>query len=467
MTTWEVLALLGLLLLTALVAMARSALVNVRKPRLRELVDAGAGGARTAQGLAEDATRLLATSQLVTVLTSFFGGALVAVLSAPHLDRLLQPWLKGASYPVAFVLVVLVTALIMLIFGTMVPETVAEKHSERLSLWLARPLVVVSVLMMPLARFTVWLSNGLSRMLGATTSGGMPYVTEEQIRTLVDAGEEEGVIEEEEKEMIYSIFDLGDTLARQVMVPRIDVMALDVATPMLDVLEAIMRAGHSRVPMFDETIDNIVGVLYAKDLLPYLRDGKTDAPLRGILRPAYFIPETKRASDLLPDLQKRRVHMAIVVDEYGGMAGIVTIEDLLEEIVGEIQDEYDAEEPPIVEVSQDEYVMDGRLSLGDVNELMDAALPTEDSDTLGGFIYAELGRVPDVGARVPYEGLEFTVESVVGRRIRKVRVRRQAAPAPESGQEAPAAAREKPESPAGGDSRMAGSTEGRSAGNRD
>lgn len=461
MRTWEVFVLIGLLLLTALVAMARSALVNVRKPRLREMVDAGVGGARVAYRLAEDATRLLATSQLVTVLTSFFGGALVAVFTVPSLDKLLHPWLHGASYPVAFVLVVLVTALIMLILGTMVPETVAEKHSERLSLWLARPLVVVSAMMMPLARFSVWLSNGLSRMLGATASGGMPYVTEEQIKTLVDAGEEEGVIEEEEKDMIYSIFDLGDTLARQVMVPRIDVTALDVATPMLEVLEAIMRAGHSRVPMYDETIDNIVGVLYAKDLLPYLRDGKTDAPLRDIVRPAYFIPETKRAGDLLPDLQKRRVHMAIVVDEYGGMAGIVTIEDLLEEIVGEIQDEYDAEEPPIVQVAEGEYVMDGRLSLGDVNELMNAALPTEDSDTLGGFMYAELGRVPEVGACVPFEGLEFTVESVLGRRIRKVRVRRQASPASESAQEVPSVAREQGDSPANGDSQGAASMNGK------
>ena len=441
MRTGEVFILTGMLVLTALVSMARSALVNVRKARLRELMDEGVGGAGTAHRLAEDATRLLATTQLVTVLTSFFGGAVVAALSAPPLSKLFEPWLKGASYPVAFVLVVLVTALIMLIFGAMVPETVAAQHSERLSLWLARPLAVIAALLMPLARFSVWMSSGLSRLLGASSSSGMPYVTEEQIKTLVDAGEEEGVIEEEEKDMIYSIFDLGDTLARQLMVPRIDVMALDAATPMLEALEAIMRAGHSRIPMYDETIDNVVGVLYTKDLLPYLRDGRTTVPLRNIARPAYFIPETKRASDLLPDLQKRRVHMAIVVDEYGGMAGIVTIEDLLEEIVGEIQDEYDAEEPPVVQVAESEYVVDGRISLDDVNQLMDAALPTEDSDTLGGFIYTALGRVPEVGARVPFEDLVFTVESVLGRRIRKVRILRQATVAPESNQDSAAVAR--------------------------
>ena len=250
-------------------------------------------------------------------------------------------------------------------------------------------------------------------------------VTEEEIKTLVDAGEEEGVIQEEEKEMIYSIFELGDTLAREVMVPRIDVVALEMNTLMLDALDTIMEAGHSRIPVFEETIDNVLGVLYAKDLLPYLRQGRTDLPLRKILREAYYVPETKRASDLLPDLQQRRVHMAIVVDEYGGMAGLVTIEDLLEEIVGEIQDEYDSEEPFVEFVNDNEYVFDARVDLDDLNRLMNVELPTDDNDTLGGFIYTELGKVPKVGDKVDFENMGFTVESVEGRRIVKVRVVRQ------------------------------------------
>jgi CBS domain containing-hemolysin-like protein len=268
----------------------------------------------------------------------------------------------------------------------------------------------------------VWLSNAISRLFGAEQAGDMPFVTEEEIKTLVDAGEEEGVIQEEEKAMIYSIFELGDTLAREVMIPRIDVVALDVTAPMTEALDIIMEAGLSRIPVYAETIDNVEGVLYAKDLLPYLREGRTDTALRSILREAYFIPETKKASDLLPDLQARRVHMAIVVDEYGGMAGLVTIEDLLEEIVGEIQDEYDAEEPFVEFVSDNEYVFDARVDLDDLNRLMNVALPTDDSDTLGGFIYTELGKVPVVGDRVTFQDLAFTVESVAGRRIKKVRI---------------------------------------------
>lgn len=424
MTTAEILLLLMLMVINAFLAMAKSALVNVRKARLRQLVEEGVGSARTAERLAEDASRLLATTQLGMMLTSFFGGAVVAVVSAPPLAQTLQPWLGEASYPVAFAVVVFAAAIIMLIFAELVPETIALQHSERLALMLARPLAVISILAMPVVRFMVWLSNAISRLFGAEARSDMPFVTEEEIKTMVDAGEEEGVIQEEEKEMIYSIFELGDTLAREVMVPRIDVVALDVTTPMLEALDTIMEAGHSRIPVYKETIDNVQGVLYAKDLLPYLRQGRSDVPLKNILREAYFIPETKKASDLLPDLQQRRVHMVIVVDEYGGVAGLVTIEDLLEEIVGEIQDEYDIEEPFIEFVNDNEYVFDARLDLDDLNRLMNVALPTDDSDTLGGFIYTELGKVPVVGDQVVFEGMDFTVESVAGRRIKKVRVER-------------------------------------------
>ena len=422
MTTAEIILLLVLMAVNGFLAMARSALVNVNKPRLRQLIEEGIGSARAAERLAEDAGRLLATAQLGKMLTSFFAGGVVAIVSAPQLAEVMQPWLGETSYPVAFVLVVFAAAMLMLIFAELVPETIAVQYSERLALWLAPPLAVISMVAMPMVHLMVWVSNVISRLFGAEPRGDMPFVTEEEIKTLVDAGEEEGVIQEEEKEMIYSIFELGDTLAREVMVPRIDLVALDVRTPMLEALDTIMEAGHSRIPVYEETIDNVQGLLYAKDLLPYLRQGRSDVPLKSILRQAYFIPETKKASDLLPDLQQRRVHMAVVVDEYGGVAGLVTIEDLLEEIVGEIQDEYDVEEPYVEFVSDTEYVFDARVDLDDLNRLMDVSLPTGDSDTLGGFIYTELGKVPTVGDQVAFDNMDFTVESVAGRRIKKVRV---------------------------------------------
>jgi putative hemolysin len=423
-TTAEVVLFLIFMVLNAFLAMARAALINVRKPRLRQLVDEGVGSARTAERLAEDASRLLATTQFGMMVTRFFAGAVVAVISTPPLADALRPWLGGTSYPIAFVLVVLSAAIVMLILAELVPESIAVQHSERLALLLARPLALISIVAMPVVQVMVWLSNAISRMLGGGVEAHMLLVTEEEIKTLVDAGEEEGVIQEEEKDMIYSIFELGDTLAREVMVPRIDVVALEVNTPMVEAMDTIMEAGHSRIPVYAETIDNVLGVLYAKDLLPYLREGRSDVPLKKILREAYFIPETKRASDLLPDLQQRRVHMAVVVDEYGGTAGLVTIEDLLEEIVGEIQDEYDVEEPFVEFISENEYIFDARVDLDDLNRLMNVELPTEDSDTLGGFIYTELGKVPVVGDHVAFADMGFTVESVAGRRIKKVRVQR-------------------------------------------
>lgn len=427
MTTGEILMLLGLMVLDAFLAMARAALINVHKPRLRQLVEEGLGSARTAERLAENSNQLLATTQLGMMLTTFFAGAVVASTWAPHLSIALAKWLGTASYSVAFVLVVFGTALVMLLLAELVPEMIAAHHSERVALVLAPPLSIVAFVSMPIIRLMEWITLGISRAIGLPRTGSMPFVTEEEIKTMVDAGEEGGVIPEEEAEMIYSILNLGDTLAREVMVPRIDVVAVDVTTPMLEALDVLMEAGHSRIPVYRDTIDNVLGLLYAKDVLPYLRNGQIDVPLSEILREAYFIPETKKASDLLLDLQQRRVHIAIVVDEYGGMAGLVTIEDLLEEIVGEIQDEYDTEEPIIELVNENEYILDGRVDLDDLNRLMNIEIPTGESDTLGGFIFSTLGRVPSVGNRVTFDNLDFTVESVSGRRIHKVRVQRHTA----------------------------------------
>ncbi|HIP87058.1 MAG TPA: HlyC/CorC family transporter [Anaerolineales bacterium] len=237
----------------------------------------------------------------------------------------------------------------------------------------------------------------------------------------MDAGEEEGVIEENERDMIYSIFAFGDTMVREVMVPRIDIIALDVNTPLPEAVDRVIEAGHSRIPVYEGSIDNIIGLLYAKDLLAYLRDGHDPPPLRDILRPPYFVPETKKVDDLLRELQQHRIHMAIAVDEYGGTAGLVTVEDILEEIVGEIQDEYDKEEPIFEQIGEREYIIDARMDLDDVNELFGTELSTEAGETLGGLIYSTLGRVPVPGDRLQVDGLQIEVLTVKDRRIGKVR----------------------------------------------
>jgi CBS domain containing-hemolysin-like protein len=225
--------------------------------------------------------------------------------------------------------------------------------------------------------------------------------------------------------MIVSIFRLGDTLVREIMVPRIDVLALDVTTQIDQAMDALQQSGHSRVPVFKDSVDNIIGLLYAKDLLGNWQEGKREVSLSEHLRPAYFVPEAKKVDELLAELQAKRIHMAIVVDEYGGVAGLVTLEDIVEEIVGEIRDEYDqAEELLFQAINDDEYLFQGRIDLDDFNDIMGTNMPHSEADTLSGLIYSRIGRVPAAGDYVQIEDLRLTVEQISGQRIRKVRAQR-------------------------------------------
>jgi CBS domain containing-hemolysin-like protein len=260
-------------------------------------------------------------------------------------------------------------------------------------------------------------------------------VTTDELKTLVDAGQQDGVLEQGERRMIHSIFDLGDTLAREIMVPRIDMLAFDVSMPVGQAVEELLRSGHSRVPVYEETVDHTLGLLYAKDLLRVWSEGSRVESLRALLRPAYFIPEAKRVDALLAEMQSRRIHMAIVVDEYGGVAGLVTLEDIIEEILGEIQDEYDqSEEAPFQRLTDGGVSFLGRIDLDDFNEIMGSTLSKEEADTLGGYIYNHLGRIPGVDEQVQVGSLVLVVEQVIARRIRKVRAY-WASPADEAGQE--------------------------------
>jgi len=249
-------------------------------------------------------------------------------------------------------------------------------------------------------------------------------MTEDELKSWVENDQTEGGLELEERQMIYSIFQFGDTLAREIMVPRTDVLVLDVNTTMKQAVDAFVQSGHSRVPVYENQIDNVIGLLYAKDLLLSMQNG-TEESMRDLLRPTYFVPDSKKADALLTEMQAGRIHLAVVVDEYGGMAGIVTLEDIIEEIIGEIQDEYDAsEELPMQKVGEGEYLFRGRIDLDDFNEVMGSHLPKIESDTLGGYLYDQLGRIPHSGESLETSGLLLTIEQVTGRRIRRVRARR-------------------------------------------
>lgn len=411
----------------AFFALARSALINMRRPRLVELEQRGVTSARAIQDLTENSGKLLATAEVGALLGLVFAAGIAAWGFVPPVrDRLLALNIgalsDGAAQVLAFALVMFANALFLFVAGRLIPEALAVRYTEPIALALVRPMQFMSTLLAPFVRVAVILSNVLSIPMGGQKREGASLVTEEEIKTMVDAGEEEGLIEEDEKEMILSVLDFGDTVARQVMVPRIDMTAIDVNTPFDEALDVVVSAGHSRVPVYRGSIDEIVGILYAKDMLKMLRDGSKPA-LAQMLRQVYFTPESKRVSDLLQELQKTRVHVSIVVDEYGGTAGLVTIEDILEEIVGEIQDEFDAEEPESVPLPNGAgYILDAGMGLDDANDLLQIELPKEESDTLGGFIYDQLGKVPVAGEFVQWGGVVFEVLSVIDRRILKVKV---------------------------------------------
>lgn len=271
------------------------------------------------------------------------------------------------------------------------------------------------------------LAGLLMQLLGENANKAiLTSMTEEDLRNWVEVGQLEGSLEKGEREMIYSIFQFGDTLAKDIMVPRIDVMALDINTTLGEARSLFVHAGHSRVPVYEDTVDNVVGLLYAKDLLSIRADDDLIANHRDLLRMAYFVPEAKKVDELLAEMQARSMHMSIVVDEYGGVAGMVTLEDIVEEIVGEIRDEYDeSEERPFEQVNADEYVFQGKVDLDIFNEIMGTEIATDNADTIGGYIYGQIGDVPTGGESLQADGVTLIVDEVVGRRINKVRAVRE------------------------------------------
>jgi CBS domain containing-hemolysin-like protein len=318
--------------------------------------------------------------------------------------------------------------LAVLVFGEALPKALAIRNPERTVNIISRPLVLATQLLGPVAALLNALMRPLTGLLSAGRTPTTPLVTTEELRHLVNIGEAEGQIEHEERAMIEGVITFGETLVREIMVPRIDIDALEVDTPLDAALDRIVSRGHSRIPVYEETLDRVIGIIYAKDLIPALRNRGPLPPLRSLLRPAYFVPETLKVSTLLADLQQRRVHLALIVDEYGGTAGMATIEDLIEQIVGEIQDEYDREEPVLQTVSALEVIVDARLPIDDVNDAIGSTLRSESADRIGGLVYELLGRVPRPGDELELGTVRMTVLSVKGVRAHKLRIVRRTNP---------------------------------------
>ncbi len=397
-----------LLLVAAFFSMAETALTRISSVRARHLAEQKRKRAGLLLKMVEDPGHYLNALALTKVLCHVAATAMATSLALERFDNGAMAIAIGAMTFLVFVL------------AELVPKTFAVQRTERAALGAAVPVFVVAKVLQPLERVLLKIGNVLMALLPGKGLAKGPYVTEDEIKHIVDVAEEEEEIEEEERELIHSIFEFGDTVVREVMVPRPDMITLPSDATVAQALETILEAGYSRIPMYEGDTDNIVGVLYAKDVLKLIHEGSADASGRGLARDPLFVPETKKVSELLREMQHRGVHMAIVVDEYGGTAGLVTIEDLIEEIVGEIVDEYDREEPLVEPIDDSTMRVDAKMSIDEVNELLGAELPHEEWDTVGGLVFGLTGRVPTPGECVTYDSLEFRTERVAGRRIQKV-----------------------------------------------
>jgi CBS domain containing-hemolysin-like protein len=393
---------------------AETAFTSISRIKLKNLVEEGDKKAAEIEHLLSEPNKFLSTILVVNSVAVIIASSLATILALRF----------SSTY--GELLSSIVISLVVLIFCEITPKTAAVQNPLRWARVLINPLRGTAWLLQPVVITLSVITTFLVRLLGGQVKHHGPFVTEEELRLLVTVGEEEGVLEEDETDMIHSIFEFADTTVREVMVPRIDMVTLDSNATVTQAVDLALQGGFSRIPVYEESIgiDEIIGVLYTKDMLKQLREGHNTFPIRDLVRPAYFVPESKKLDDLLREIRQRRIHMVMVVDEYGSVAGLVTIEDLVEEIVGDIQDEYDHEEVLYEKVNDNEYIFDAKINIYEFSDMMDVKLEEGDYETLGGFVYEQLDKIPVAGDNVTYKDLKFTVLETRGRRINKIRVER-------------------------------------------
>lgn len=412
-----------LILINGFFSMAEIALISVRRSAMQTRAEAGSRGARTVLELTENPTRLLATIQVAITLVGTFASATAAVTLATPIQRVLEglgiTWVSTAAAGLALFLVTLAISYFTLVLGELVPKRLGLSRAERVAEAVSRPIAFFAMLFSPV----VWLLTGstsvVTKLIGAGSDVSQQGVSEEEIKLLVT---EQGSLLAEEKQMITQIFDIGDTVAREIMVPRVDVSFVEDTFTVNDAVDILHARGYSRAPVFHDSHDTVVGVVFLKDLVGPVREGKLDHPVTDFLRTPVFTPETKQVLQLLDEMQTSHNQMAVVVDEYGGTAGIVTIEDIIEEVVGEIADEFDRDKQSVVKLSDSAWTVEGSLPVEDAIEMGFPVAEAEGFDTLAGWLLEQLGHIPHAGERVERGGYTFVAQNVRRRRIARILV---------------------------------------------
>ncbi len=432
---FQLLLLFVLILLNAFFAMSEIAIISLNDTKMKKMAEEGDKRAQKVLKLTENPSNFLSTIQLGVTLAGFLTSASAAGSFSEPLARIIAGWfgiantgnIYGIISGVALVLVTIIISYFSLVLGELVPKRIAMQKSEEISFKVVGILLFVKAATRPFIKILSVSTNLMVRLLGFDPNASEENVTEEEIRMLVDAGEEKGVIEESQKEMINNIFDFDDVPVMDVMTHRTEIEAVEITDKIEDVVRLGCEKGYSRIPVYEDDLDNIRGIIYVKDLLPYV--GKTvpaGKKISKIMREVQFVPESKRCGDLFAEMTEQHVQMMVVSDEYGAVSGLVTIEDLLESIVGNIQDEYDNEDEEVIQLDDKTFTFDGTTDIEEVEELLDIKLPEGDYDTLGGLIMSELGRIPtpEENAEIECAGFRFIVEELDERRIERVRAER-------------------------------------------
>ena len=424
---FEAALILFLILANGFFAASEIAIITTRKTRIDTLLEKGVRSAAAVARLKNDPDRFLATVQIgVTVvgtLASAIGGATAVAYLKPLISSLPLPLAAEWAQPIAIFLVVLPIAYFSLVLGELVPKSLALRFSERIAFLVARPIDLFSRLTSFLVRFLTASSNVVLQLFGGKDTEGASFISVEEVKSLIREGAAKGIFNETEKELIHSVFEFVDTPVKAVMVPRTEIHALDIKSSSDEVLKSFIESGFSRIPVYEEELDRVIGILYNKDIFRTMQE-KGNFRMRDHLHPPFFVPSSLPISQLLKEMQRRRIAMALVVNEFGEVEGLATLEDLLEEIVGEIRDEYDREERgPVEQLTDGSMVIQGSILLKDLKS--DYGLPFEESTdylTLAGFVLAKLRRIPRGGERVEHNGYRLTIVNMEGRRIIKVKV---------------------------------------------
>lgn len=410
--TSQIITLVFLFFLSAFFSGSETALFSLSKLRIRKLEERKRKGIEVVTRILKDPHRLITTILIGNMIVNISASTLVTSIFVTLLgDKGLALAIGGMTF-------------FLLIFGEITPKTYAVQNAETISLLVARPLEIFAIVILPLRCALESVSDLFLPLFRSKHPPRIPSVTEDEIKTMVTVGEREGVLADEEKEMIYSIFKFTDTRAFEAMIPRTDMVCLEADATVKEALDLIEKTGHSRIPVYQGMVDNMVGIVYAKDLLYHFKRENYQLKLRNLVRPPYFIPETKRIPHLLKEFQRRKIQMALVVDEYGGIEGLVTLEDLVEEIVGEIPPEYRKEERLIERIDKHTLKVSGRLEIDEANKVLKLNLPENGFETIGGFIFTLLGRIPKEGEEINYKSLSFVIEKATPKRILSVMIKK-------------------------------------------